>query len=181
MKRTVCLLCILCLSLIFCTGCVHTNLDEGYSLIRIHIRADSNDQDDQAVKLEVRDAVCAYLESELNGVDDFQSAYTGIEKRLGKIEAIADKVLAERGFAYTSRARLNNEYFPTRSYEGVVVESGYYDALILELGSGKGDNWWCVIYPPLCYLEAQGTGGIRYKSKIKELWEQFISRKHVSE
>ena len=56
-----------------------------------------------------------------------------------------------------------------------MVESGYYDALILELGAGKGDNWWCVIYPPLCYLEANGTGGIRYRSKIKEIWDKYFS------
>lgn len=176
MKRTVCLLLVLLASLIICTGCVYTNLDEGYSLIRIHIRADSNDAADQAVKLKVRDAVCAYLEKELSGVTDFQSAYKGIKKRLEKIESAADEVLKREGFSYTAKARLNNEYFPTRSYEGVVVESGYYDALILELGSGKGDNWWCVIYPPLCYLEAQGQGGFQYKSKIKELWDKYFSR-----
>ncbi|MCI8435106.1 MAG: stage II sporulation protein R [Clostridia bacterium] len=175
MKRVVCLLCILLSALIICTGCVHTNLDEGYSLIRIHIRAESNDARDQAVKLQVRDAVCAYLESELSDVNDFQSAYDGIEKRLKTIEKIADEVLSKAGFGYTSHARLNNEYFPTRSYEGIVVESGYYDALILELGAGKGDNWWCVIYPPLCYLEANGTGGIRYRSKIKEIWDKYFS------
>lgn len=175
MKKTVIFLFTVVFCLIFCTGCVHTNLDEGYDLIRIHIRADSNADADQAVKLCVRDAVCAYLERELADVTDFTTAYKGLEKRLRNIEAIADDVLQTNGFSYRSKARLTDEYFPTRSYQGIVVESGYYDALILELGSGKGDNWWCVIYPPLCYLEAHGAGGVKYKSKVKEIWDKYFS------
>lgn len=167
-------MCVFLLSLIICTGCVHTNLDEGYMLIRIHIRAESNSETDQAVKLKVRDRICEYLECELDGIEDFQSAYAGIEKRLGELTKLADGVLEKEGFSYKARARMSNEFFPTRSYEGIVVESGYYDALIIELGAGKGDNWWCVIYPPLCYLEVNGAGGFRYKSKIKELWDKYF-------
>lgn len=154
-------------------GCAHTNPDEGYMLIRIHIRADSNSAADQGVKLKVRDAVTAYLEAELD-VDDYASAYAGIEKRLDAVKALADGVLEREGFPYRARVRLNNELFPARSYGGLVVESGYYDALIIELGSGQGDNWWCVIYPPLCFLEAESAGGVVYRSKIAELWEKYF-------
>ena len=63
--------------------------------------------------------------------------------------------------------KLNNEYFPTRAYDDLVLENGYYDALIIELGSGKGDNWWCVVYPPLCFADC--TQKIEYKSKFLEI------------
>lgn len=162
-------------SLIFGVGCVHTMDNEGYKLIRIHIRANSNESADQAVKLKVRDRLSAEMTDKLSDVKTFATAYRRIEKMLDNLSDIADEVLAENGFDYKSRVRLNNEYFPTRTYEGVVVESGYYDALIVELGSGKGDNWWCVIYPPLCYVEAQAGSKVEYASLIKELWEKFIS------
>lgn len=166
-------LIIFVLSMIFC-GCGSNTINDSYALIRIHIRADSNEKAAQDVKLLVRDSVTEYLSSELKGVTDFDTAYEMLSARLKRIEEIADEVLRSSGFSYSSRARLNNEFFPTRSYEGLVVESGYYDALILELGSGKGDNWWCVVYPPLCYLEAEGSGKVQYKSYIAELIKKYF-------
>lgn len=173
MKKLCFVLGIVCLIINLC-GCAHTTSDEGYMLIRIHIRADSNAASDQAVKLDVRDAVTKYLEAELQGVTDYRSAYRGIEKRLDTVRVLADEVLAREGFSYRARVRLNNELFPARDYNGIVVEGGYYDALIIELGSGRGDNWWCVIYPPLCFVESAGTGGVTYRSKIKELWDKYF-------
>ncbi len=158
---------------IFC-GCAGDTTSEKYSLIRIHIRADSNEEKAQAVKLKVRDRVSEYLEKELDGVTDYSKAYELLEAKLEKLKEISDETLKENGFSYTSRVRLNNEFFPTRSYNDLVVESGYYDALIIELGSGKGDNWWCVIYPPLCYLEAKGSGDIKYKSYFAELFKKYF-------
>lgn len=169
------LICI-CVFMIFCGCAAHNNQDAEYRLIRIHIRANSNDETDQSVKMRVKEAVTEYLTRELGDVDSFEEAYAGLGKRLDEIVKIADAALKANGFDYGARARLNNEYFPARSYEDVVVESGYYDALIIELGSGTGDNWWCVIYPPLCYVKATPGERIRYKSKIRELWERFVKK-----
>lgn len=165
-----------CIFMIFCGCDAHNNQVAEYRLIRIHIRANSNDETDQSVKMRVKEAVTEYLTCELGGAKTFEEAYAGLEKRLDEIVKIADGTLKSNGFGYGARARLNNEYFPARSYEDVVVESGYYDALIVELGSGSGDNWWCVIYPPLCYVKAAPGDRIRYKSKIKELWERFVKK-----
>lgn len=74
-------------------------------------------------------------------------------------------------FSYRSKASVREEEFPTRVYEDLTLDAGYYDALILELGSGKGDNWWCVVYPPLCFTG--GECGYVYKSKILEIIESF--------
>lgn len=158
---------------IFMCGCVHTKTDEGYKLIRIHIRANSNEAGDQAVKLKVRDKLNAMITDKVADAEVFSVAYSRLEKLLPTLKKAADEVLKENGYTYKSRVKLNNEYFPTRTYEGVVVESGYYDALIVELGEGAGDNWWCVVYPPLCYVSSEG-GGIEYRSLIAELWKKFI-------
>lgn len=171
-KKAVIVLLILFFGIFFC-ACGENNSDER-QLLRLHIRANSNSDIDQAVKLKVRDSVVAYLESELISIDDFELAKKEINKRKSEIKRIADKTLADNGFSYTASVSLNNEFFPTRMYESVVVESGYYDALIIQLGAGAGDNWWCVIYPPLCYVEATYGSGFRYKSKIKELIDLYF-------
>ena len=93
--------------------------------------------------------------------------------QLKEAEAIAEKVLLENGFSYGASAKLIKEEFPTRVYEGATLLAGVYDAFILELGSGEGDNWWCVVYPPLCF--AGGEQNIVYKSKILEIIRSFFA------
>ncbi len=155
---------IFALSSIFC-GCTANNRYDG-ELLRLHIRANSDSAADQAVKLKVRDAVNAYI-SEKVDKDTFEEAYADIGTRLGEITRVAVATLRAEGFSYGARALLTNEYFPARQYGDTVVEDGYYDALIIELGEAKGDNWWCVIYPPLCYGEGER---FKYKSFFAELF-----------
>lgn len=166
----------LCVCMILSACCVHNNEDGTTSttLLRIHVRANSNDTADQSVKMIVKDELTSFLEDELVGVTDFDDAIAVVKRVLPTLKRIAKRTLEREGFSYGVRVAVKNEYFPTRSYYGVVVESGYYDALIVELGEGKGDNWWCVIYPPLCFVSAKGNGQITYRSKIKELWDEFI-------
>ncbi len=165
-------LILIVISGIICGGCVdNKHISEG-ELLRLHIRADSNSDVDQAVKLKVRDDIVAFLASQNADVATFDEAYEKISSLLHALRQIADMRLKEEGMSYVSSVKLTREYFPTRSYNGVVVDSGIYDALIIELGSGQGDNWWCVVYPPLCYLEA--TNDFKYKSKLKELIDKYF-------
>ena len=90
---------------------------------------------------------------------------------------MANEILRQNGFSYSSHAKLCNEYFPTRSYQDLTLDEGFYDALILELGEAKGDNWWCVVYPPLCFVSANPTGeGVVYKSKILHIINKILGR-----
>ena len=157
---------------IFSSACVDNKSVSERELLRFHIRADSNDEIDQSVKLKVRDDIVDYLSEKNKDVTTFDEAYKNISRQLDSLKAIADKRLKSEGMKYVSEVKLTREYFPTRSYGDVVLESGYYDALIINLGSGKGDNWWCVIYPPLCYLDA--TDDFKYKSKFKELIDKYF-------
>ncbi len=140
--------------------------------LRVHIRADSNEEEAQRVKYRVRDAVVAYLTPAVAECEGKKEAMEKIGQELPALEEVAEKVLRENGFSYGAHASLKREEFPTRVYEGATLEAGVYDALILELGSGKGDNWWCVVYPPLCF--SGGNGNIVYKSKIAELVRKFF-------
>ena len=144
-------------------------------VIRLHILAHSDNANDQAVKLIARDNIVGFLEPRLALADNRADAYRILVRLLRDIETSTDSILLYGGFEYSSRARLSNEFFPTRSYEGIIIPSGYYDALIIELGEGAGQNWWCVIYPPLCFVgRGEGSGSIQYRSIIRELWNRWF-------
>lgn len=158
------------------SGCVtKDNPITNESYLRIHIRANSNLSCDQEVKYLVRDAVVEYLTSYVASVQSKEELIRVLSSNMNGIEQVADMVLEQQGFDYTSTGRINNEYFPTRSYGEVVLEGDYYDALILELGTGNGNNWWCVVYPPLCFADTKALSGtVKYKSKIMELIQKFF-------
>jgi len=143
-------------------------------MLRFHIRANSNDRQDQAVKLLVRDAVLEYLEPRLKSVTGLDNATRELRRLSPSLVSLADRTLNENGFSYRASVTVGQEFFPARKYGNRVVQSGYYTAVIISLGSGEGDNWWCVLYPPLCYLEARGNGSFRYRSKILDLIERHI-------
>ena len=142
--------------------------------LRVHIRANSNSEADQKVKYLVRDRVVELLTPTVAGAEDKETAMSLIRGKLGEISAAADEVLRQNGFYYGARASLREEEFPTRVYDEVTLEAGVYDALIVELGTGTGDNWWCVVYPPLCFTG--GNTNIVYKSKILEIIDNFFHK-----
>ncbi len=143
--------------------------NEENEYLRIHIRANSNSAIDQEVKYKVKDEVVDSLIPLLADVRSKEDAFEILQQNLLFIENVANRVLEENGFLYTSTALLCEEEFPTRKYDNLVLESGYYDALILNLGMGEGDNWWCVVYPPLCFTSSENSTNFVYISKILEI------------
>lgn len=139
--------------------------------LRIHIRADSNENTAQAVKYKVRDRVVEYLTPLVASYRTKKQATEGIEKNLEKIVEVATQVLREEGLFYSAKATLRREEFPTRVYGDYTLPAGVYTALILELGRGEGNNWWCVVYPPLCF--AATDSDVIYRSKILEIIEDW--------
>lgn len=159
-----------------------TKQEQNEEYLRIHVRANSNLEIDQNVKYKIKDKVVEYLIPKLAYCETKQQAQDCLQQNLQGIEAIADQTLRSNGFTYKSNAKLCNEYFPTRSYEELTLEEGFYDALILELGEAKGDNWWCVVYPPLCFVSANPTGqGVVYKSKILHIINKILGREEEGE
>ena len=144
--------------------------------LRIHIRANSNSEVDQNVKYEVKDAVVKFLTPLLCDVVDKQSAINIVSNNLKNIEKVCNTVLKESGFNYASEAVIKQENFPTRTYNEVTLTSGVYDSLIVNLGTGKGNNWWCVVYPPLCFVNAENSNNLTYRSKLLEIINSFWRR-----
>ena len=164
---------IVVLSLFTICGC-GTNKD---NVVRIHIRANSNIACDQDIKLVVRDSIVSYITPLIAGCHDSKEVIGVLSDNLSSIESVANNVLLENGFEYVSSAEITNEYFPTRQYNDYVFPADFYDALIINLGSGCGNNWWCVAYPPLCFVGTEtGNANVRYKSKLVELINVFLGR-----
>ena len=141
--------------------------------LRIHVRANSNSQTDQSIKYIVKDEVVRFITPYAAECTDKRKAIQIISGILPEIEKVCDRVLKENGFSYKSKASVRAEEFPTRVYGDLTLESGIYDALIIELGSGTGDNWWCVIYPPLCFTS--GTADVKYRSAIWDIINKFFN------
>ncbi len=142
--------------------------------LRIHVRANSNSAIDQQVKYEVKNEVVSYITPFVAECVTKEKAIEVMTAHLSEIEEVCTKALEARGYTYGARAEIRREEFPTRVYDGVTLEAGIYDALIVELGTGEGDNWWCVIYPPLCFTAANGD--VEYRSLIYDIIEKFFNR-----
>ena len=154
--------CMICLALVLImgfllfytyTGDGRKNEHEG--IIRLHVIANSSTVGDQALKLKVRDAVIEYLQKQddLCTIDDTREY---LEANLGSLEKISEGIIAANGRGYSAHAKLGVRYIPEKTYGDITVPAGNYEALNITLGDGEGENWWCVLFPPLCLLD-EGT------------------------
>ncbi len=162
-------------SIFLLAGCgSNSTTQEQY--LRIHIRANSNSRIDQNIKYTIKDDLVNYLTPLVSQCNSFDEVVDMIDENINDMENLCDNILTDNGFSYTSKIMINEEYFPTRAYGEYVLESDFYDAIIVNLGEAKGDNWWCVVYPPLCFLNAKNVdkNNIVYKSKILELINKFF-------
>lgn len=138
-------------------------------MIRLHVVANSDSPEDQALKLKVRDRILEVMD----GQENLDSARAYLQENLDRIEEIAEEEIVGSGFEYPACARLKVTYIPEKSYEDLTLPAGNYEALKVVLGRGEGQNWWCVIFPQLCLLgEENGSDRIILKSKIKEMMKK---------
>ncbi len=137
----------------------------GEDLIRLHVVGASDSEEDQAVKLKVRDAVIGALEGSLGGMPSREEAEEWLQDRLSELEELANRVLAENGSRDRATVSLMEEEFPTRVYDTFTLPAGIYHSLRIKIGAAEGKNWWCVVFPSLCYgaasdfEEAAACGG----------------------
>jgi stage II sporulation protein R len=121
--------------------------------IRLRILANSDLESDQALKRQVRDAVNAQITLWVKDLTSLEKAKTVIHEKLPEIQAIAERVVADQGSDQSVKVKFGKVQFPTKLYGQFLYPAGEYQAILITLGEGKGANWWCVLYPPLCFLD----------------------------
>lgn len=123
-------------------------------LLRLHVVANSDSDADQALKLEVRDAVLDCAAGYLENVSDVRAAEQVLGAHLAELAGAGQAVVREKGYDYAVRASLGTSHFPTKTYDGFALPAGDYRALRVTIGAGEGRNWWCVVFPTLCVSAA---------------------------
>ena len=137
-------------ALVWLGGVLTDRTSLGEDLIRLHVVANSNSDSDQAVKLQVRDAVIGQLQSVMEELPDAQTAKAYLTEHLEELEELANRVLAEMGSGDCATVTLQKEAFDTRKYDTFTLPAGVYESLRITIGDGRGRNWWCVVFPTLC-------------------------------
>lgn len=189
---------------LFAGAAYSENTQKGISsgVMRFHVRANSNSQEDQFLKLAVKTKILDEFEDELYGADGLDDSKEIIFTNIPNIKQCAENEIKALGYDYPVKVSVVSDYFPTKHYGGVSLPAGEYDALRVDIGDAEGDNWWCVMYPPLCYVEAgdkltddtkekfkntlgereyelvtlgdgNETPDIKIKFKIVELWQKI--------
>ena len=141
--------------------------------IRVRVIANSNNEYDQQIKYEVRDIVEDDMYKILNGVDQIDIARDKINNNLDLVKNDIDKYLKKKDYDLGFDINFGYNYFPKKEYKGITYKEGYYESVVVTLGSGSGDNWWCVLFPPLCLIEAEENSDLEYTSLVKELISKF--------
>ncbi|MDD6527389.1 MAG: stage II sporulation protein R [Oscillospiraceae bacterium] len=129
-------------------------------VLRLHVIAASDSEEDQALKLKVRDSVLRCSQDILSGETQKGTAERRIAANLDALRIAAEEEIQKNGYDYPVRVELTKADFPTRSYEAITLPAGQYNAVRVVIGNGEGKNWWCVMFPPLCLSAAKKQTGL---------------------
>ena len=135
--------------------------------IRIRVIANSNSIDDQKNKILIKDEVTSLLNSRLDKVDNYNDARNIINKNLMNIKNIVEKYYPKYDINF------GNNYFPTKEYKGVTYNEGNYESLVIELGDAKGENFWCILFPPVCKIDEENLSDAQYEFYILNLLKKI--------
>lgn len=142
--------------------------------IRLRVLANSNSKEDQELKLKVRDELQLYMYELLKDTKGIDQAREKIKQNLDQIEDCVNRTLQKYDSAIKFQIDFGLNYFPDKEYKGVVYPAGEYESVLVTLGEGNGNNWWCVLFPPLCLMEAEESDTVEYKSFFQELIEKYL-------
>ena len=139
--------------------------------IRIRVIANSNNIEDQVLKLKVKEKVESKLYEKLDNTKDINVARNKIKSTLPEIDNIVSTTTNSNNY----NIKYGNNYFPKKELNGIYYEEGNYESLVINLGEGKGNNWWCVLFPPLCMIDTKenNTDKVEYKSKVLEILNDY--------
>ena len=189
-RERICLILACLLSFVLTTGImnrrmevVHAEVTEtqqslAKEVFRFHVIAESDSAKDQRIKLHVRDAVLCYMKSHMSEAErkSAHSTKAWVKKHQKELVKTADKVLKKEGVSYRTKAEVTTCYFPDKRYGDITFPEGNYEALRITLGNGSGHNWWCVLYPSLCFTNA--TCAVVDEDGKKELKEALSAEEY---
>ena len=156
---------------------INVNADEVVipdSAIRVRVIANSNSLVDQDMKLRVMEYLQTYLSPLLVDVSSIEEARDIINDKLGEINDSVGEILKDNNYDMGYSVNFGDNYFPNKEYKGVKYNAGEYESLVISIGSGSGDNWWCVLFPPLCLLDASVGDDVEYKLWVSELIDKYF-------
>lgn len=156
------LLAYIVISAISYVSATSKNISDG--VLRLHVIANSDSQEDQNLKLIVRDSLLNYMNKLVSNSSSKEFAIETVQNHKQDFQNIAEQTIKEQGYNYNVKISIGNFYFPTKSYGDISFPAGYYDALKVEIGKAEGQNWWCVMFPPLCFID-MSTGIVPENSK----------------
>ena len=144
--------------------------------IRIRVIANSNSDYDQEIKLKVKERLEYDMYNILKNTTDLEEARNLINDNLDKVESNIDKTLHKENYKLPFSINFGLNYFPEKEFKGITYDEGYYESVVVTLGEGLGDNWWCVLFPPLCMLEAEETNttDVEYTTLVKTIINKYF-------
>ena len=142
--------------------------------IRIRVIPNSNDKYDQSIKNEVSDLLKEKMYNLLKDVKGVDKARNIINNNLSEIEQNVTDLFDRNSYSMPFSVNLGLNYFPEKEYKGIKYKEGYYESLVVTIGDGLGDNWWCVLFPPLCLIEAEESDNVKYTSFVKEIIDKYM-------
>lgn len=147
------------------------------NVFRLHVIANSDSEDDQNLKLKVRDNVIKYMNTLCSKTTSKEEAIKIANAHLNEFKEIALNTIKDNGYNYDVDISIDNVFFPTKTYGDISLPEGYYDALRIKIGKAEGKNWWCVMFPPLCFVDV--TSGI-VPDDSKELLKENLSQEEYN-
>lgn len=175
-----CILSLLLILYIFVSAISYTNavcMDISDNVFRLHVIANSDSKEDQNLKYIVRDNVLDYVAQISTTASSKEDIINILQNHLTEIESIALDTIRKNGFDYSVCVEIGNFSFPTKKYGDIILPPGYYDSLKIQIGEATGQNWWCVMFPPLCFVDV--TSGI-VPEESKELLQSNLSEEEYN-
>ena len=174
MKKIIILLSII--TVIFVSNKTTDDLIIPDEAIRVRVIANSNSINDQTVKQTVKNSIEKEITELLVEAKSIDDARNILKLNLNDINKTVERILEKNNYLIDYEVNYGYNHFPQKKYKGVIYEEGYYESIVITLGSGEGDNWWCVLFPPLCLMESNSNDieEVEYKSFIKELIDKYF-------
>ncbi len=142
--------------------------------IRIRVIANSDSEYDQQIKAKVKDIVQNDMYNILKDIKDLNEARTKISSNLKYVESDIYKTLQEENYELPFSINFGLNYFPQKEFKGITYKEGYYESVVVTLGEGLGSNWWCVLFPPLCMIEAEESTDVEYTTLVKTIIDKYF-------